>query len=140
MRGRVLGLIAAIGLTLAASVAAAEPVGLWATPNHNGRVQVYACGAALCGKIVDGDPLRADPNQKDIYNKDPALRGRPVKGLVVFSGYAGGPREWKGGPFYDPQKGDRSRTGMVTLVSDNELVVKGCIGPLCRSERWKRVK
>ena len=77
---------------------------------------------------------------KQGVNKDLALRGRPVKGLVVFSGWTGGPAEWKGGPIYDPQSGDRSKTGSLKLVGDNELVVKGCIGPLCRSEHWKRVK
>lgn len=116
------------------------PTGVWATARNNGRIEVYVCGSGLCGRILDGDQLRANPGQKDVLNKDQALRSRPVKGLVVFSGYTGGPAEWKGGPVYDPQSGDRSRSGSLKLVGDNELVVKGCIGPLCRTERWKRVK
>lgn len=130
------------GLLLVGAASANEPgpVGVWATEKYNGRAQVYACGAGLCGKILDGDPLRANPDQRDIYNKDPALRTRKVKGMVVFQGYAGGPPEWRGGPFYDPQTGDRSRTGTLKMAGPNTLIVKGCIGPLCRSERWTRVR
>jgi uncharacterized protein (DUF2147 family) len=139
MRGRLAGLLALIALA-APTAGLAGPVGLWATPKYHGRVEVYACGASLCGRIVDGDPIRADPNQRDIRNKDPSLRGRLVKGLVVFQGYAGGPGEWRGGPFYDPQTGDRSITGNMVLQGEDVLVVRGCIGPFCRSERWKRVR
>lgn len=140
MRGLVAALALAAGSTGAATAGSVDAVGLWATPKYNGQVQVYRCGGGLCGRIVDGDPIRADPGQRDIRNRNAALRGRPVKGLVVFQGYVGGPPEWKGGPFYDPQTGDLSATGSLKLVGDGELVVKGCLGPLCRSERWRRIR
>ena len=133
--------LAAAILSVAATPAAAEGVlGLWATPGHNGKVMISACGAGICGKVVDGDELRANPNQRDVLNKDKALRNRPIRNMPLFENYAGGPPLWKGGPVYDPQSGDVSRTGQIKLISPDVLEIKGCLGPLCRSEKWRRVK
>ena len=84
--------------------------------------------------------IRANPDQTDHYNKRKSERSRKVKGLVLFSGYTGGPREWKGGEIYDPKSGDTGRNGKIKLVSDNALEVKGCLGPICRTKHWTRVK
>jgi uncharacterized protein (DUF2147 family) len=119
---------------------AADITGLWATDSDNGRVHIYRCGEAICGKLVDADQIRANPQQTDRYNKNKALRDRKVKGLVLFSAYTGGPTEWKGGQIYDPKSGDTGRTGRIKLVSDNALDVKGCLGPICRTKHWTRVK
>ena len=127
-------------LTFAGAASAADITGLWATDSDNGRVEIYRCGKGICGKLVDADQIRANPEETDQYNKNKAQRGRKVKGLVLFSGYAGGPSEWKGGPIYDPKSGDTGRTGKIKLVSDNALDVKGCLGPICRTKHWKRLK
>ena len=134
-------LFAATALLASAGAAhAAEVTGLWATDSDNGRVQIYRCGDGICGKLVDADQIRANPNQTDRYNKNKSQRDRKVKGLVLFSGYTGGPTEWKGGPIYDPKSGDTGRNGKIKLASDNALEVKGCLGPICRTKHWTRVK
>ena len=127
-------------LTAATTASAADITGLWATDSDNGRVQIYRCGDGICGKLVDADQIRANPNQTDRYNKNKSQRDRKVKGLVLFSGYSGGPKEWKGGQIYDPKSGDTGRNGKIRLVSDNALEVKGCLGPICRTKHWTRVK
>lgn len=127
-------------LTAAGAASANDITGLWATDSDNGRVQIYRCGEAICGKLIDADQIRANPEQTDFYNKNKALRSRKVKGIVLFSGYTGGPSEWKGGQIYDPKSGDTGRTGRIKLVSDNALDVKGCLGPICRTKHWKRLK
>lgn len=132
--------LAATVLAAATPAAADGVLGLWATPGHNGRVMISTCGAGICGKVVDGDELRANPNQRDVLNKDKALRGRLVRNMPLFENYAGGPAVWKGGPVYDPQSGDVSRTGQINLISADVLEIKGCLGPLCRSEKWRRAK
>ena len=126
-------------LASAGAAQAADVTGLWATDSDNGRVQIYRCGKAICGKLIDADQIRANPEQTDGYNKNKAQRSRKVKGLVLFSGYKGGPTEWKGGSIYDPKSGDTGRTGKILLKSDNALEVKGCLGPICRTKHWKRV-
>ena len=127
-------------LASAGAAHAAEVTGLWATDSDNGRVQIYRCGDGICGKLVDADQIRANPNQTDYYNKRKSERSRKVKGLVLFAGYTGGPTEWKGGEIYDPKSGDTGRNGKIKLVSNNALEVKGCLGPICRTKHWTRVK
>lgn len=126
-------------LSIAGAASAADVTGLWATSSDNGKVQISRCGEGICGKLVDADQIRANPNQTDHYNKNKSLRSRKVKGLVLFQNYAGGPAEWKGGQIYDPKTGDTGANGKIKLISDDVLQVKGCLGPICRTQTWKRV-
>ncbi|QNQ10598.1 DUF2147 domain-containing protein [Sphingomonas alpina] len=114
-------------------------LGKWRTQQRNGVVEIHRCGKALCGRVLDGDPLRANPDQRDIRNSDTALRGRKVMGLRILSGFTGGPTEWKGGPLYDPNTGDGATSGSLTLENPSTLKVKGCIAVfLCRTQTWTR--
>ena len=133
-------LILALSVVIVATSAnAASPAdGLWLTPEKHGVVEVYDCGQAICARIVTSDPLKVNPQEKDVRNKDAALRSRPMKGLVVISGMTGGPAVWKGGHAYNPDDG-RIYTGSLHLVNPDTLSMTGCVVfPLCRSERWKR--
>lgn len=124
---------------LAAAPADASAAGLWATPVGNGRVEIAECGAGLCGKLMDADRLRRDPNLKDGNNRDPALRNRPGKGLPLFEGWVGGPPRWKG-RIYNPQDG-RTYAGSAELVGPDRLKLQGCVFyPLCMTEVWTRVR
>lgn len=127
-------------LGTAGAAFAADITGLWATSTDNGKVQISGCGEGVCARLVDADQIRANPNQTDQYNKNKALQSRKVKNLLLFQNYTGGPSEWKGGEIYDPKTGDTGRTGKIRLVSDNKLEVKGCFGPICRTQHWVRVK
>jgi len=135
-------LVLAAGLTLASAAAAfaASPVGDWRTPTKNGLVHVSECGDGLCGKLVDGDDLRAHPDAKDVRNQDPKLRDRPLKGLTIFYDVKGGPTEWTGGSVYNPEDG-KTYHGSIKLVDDNTLQLTGCvIAPFCKTQTWTRVK
>lgn len=115
--------------------------GLWSTGSQGGRVELYRCGAALCGKVDDAAPLRANPDQRDVKNPDRTLRDRRLKGLVVLQGFEGGPKEWKGGPLYDPETGEGAATGTMTLRPDGKLEVKGCKAAIfCRTKVWTRAR
>lgn len=91
------GIMLAVAAVAAASggVAAAAPqgsgviVGLWSTGSQGGRAELYRCGAAICGKVDDAAPLRANPDQRDGKNPDRALRDRKLKGLVVLQVFTG---------------------------------------------------
>lgn len=108
------------------------------TEKNNGRVLIEQCGAEVCGRVIDGDQLRADPNQTDIHNPDPGKRARRVKGLMILEGYSGGPVRWGGGRVYDPQTGDEAGNSTLTLISRDTLEVEGCRVIFCRSETWTR--
>ncbi|MEC9067326.1 MAG: DUF2147 domain-containing protein [Pseudomonadota bacterium] len=137
--------LVAIAALLAAAVpaaAGASPItGLWATGSEGGKVEIYRCGEALCGRIVDARRLRANPDLRDVRNADRSLRNRRLKGLVVLRDFRGGPREWKGGPVYDPESGDGAATGYLTLRADGKLEVKGCKAAIfCRTKTWTRLR
>ncbi len=43
---------AALAVLAATAALAAEPTGTWIRPSTGAQVNFYACGGALCGKIV----------------------------------------------------------------------------------------
>ena len=136
---------AALLLTLGAAsptaaAGAASPIGLWQTGDNHGLVEVFACGARICARILSSDQIKADPGLKDTENKDPALRGRPLKGLVFMTGFAGGPPRWTGGSLYRPSNGGVYH-GSIEMADANTLKLKGCIiAPICASQTWTRVR
>jgi len=137
-----LALAAALMLTAGAAptLAAGEasPIGVWKTPDDNGQIEIFACGGKLCGRIVTSAQIRANPGLKDSANKDPALRNRPLKGLVLMTGFSGGPARWTGGAIYRPQDGGTYQ-GTIDLVDAGTLKLKGCVvAPLCQTQTWKR--
>ncbi|RSY87547.1 DUF2147 domain-containing protein [Sphingomonas koreensis] len=131
-----LALLTAIALPASAR----DLTGLWATGTEGGRVQIYRCGTALCGKVVDAARLRTNPDLTDQRNSDPKLRNRRLRGLVVLEGFTGGPAEWQGGPVYDPETGSGARKGYLKLLPDGKLELKGCVAFFCRTKIWTRAR
>lgn len=113
--------------------------GVWHTGTDDGKVEIYRCGATYCGKLIDAAVLRRDPDLRDAQNRDPKLRDRRLKGLVVLHGFAGGPTQFKGGPLYDPETGDKATRGELKLLPSGKLEVKGCVAFFCRTKIWTRV-
>lgn len=131
--------VAVLGLfAVPASASAADITGIWATGSEGGRVEIYRCGAALCGRVVDAARLRGNPDLRDVRNSDAAQRGRRIKGLVVLKGFSGGPAEWKGGPVYDPETGDGASRGYLKLLANGKLELKGCVAFICRTKIWTK--
>src|SRR5687768_232229 len=83
------------------------PNGIWLHPNKRIQVAISSCGATLCGKLVwfrwpndaGGRPL------VDFRNSNPALRARPLLGLMVVQAFLRtGERSWEG-KIYNPDDG-----------------------------------
>ncbi|NIJ37956.1 uncharacterized protein (DUF2147 family) [Sphingopyxis panaciterrae] len=138
MKKLALPLAAAALFAAPAAASAADLTGIWATGSEGGRVQIYRCGAALCGKVVDAARLRGNPDLRDVRNSDAKLRARRIKGLVVLNGFTGGPVEWKGGPVYDPETGDGASRGFLKLLANGKLELKGCVAFICRTKIWTK--
>jgi uncharacterized protein (DUF2147 family) len=135
-------LLAASVLLLSAPQARADsPVtGLWSLEENNITIRITECGNALCGRLVSADKLKANPQLKDKMNRDPALRDRPVRDLLVMSGFTGGPGKWTGGEVYNPDDGATYK-GEMTLADADTLKVEGCVlKPLCKSQTLTRVR
>ena len=87
------------------------PEGVWLI-DLNVAVQIFDCGAQLCGRIVWLRRPRDQAGQldRDLKNPDPALRQRLLCGLTVFWAIRpAGPNEWTGGRFYNPEDGKTYR-------------------------------
>jgi len=133
-------------LLLAAPAASGEDnplLGTWLTEDRESKVEIYPCGTALCGKIVEIlDPEK--PGAKallDTRNEDPALRGRPILGLRILEGFMReSERRWVDGQGYNPRSGRVYDGVEIELKDDGRLAVGGCIiwGLLCDSETWSR--
>jgi uncharacterized protein (DUF2147 family) len=123
---------------LAAPLAAAEPIdGLWTTAEKTGQVRIGDCGATRCGRIAKflaTPPQGAD--QRDANNPDKALRARKLLGLPILTGFRQDGAVWKG-TIYDPKSGKSYRSILRRAAADT-LEVKGCIGPFCRTQVWRR--
>jgi uncharacterized protein (DUF2147 family) len=134
-------------MLLAAAAALGSPAavaGKWETPTKHGVVEIVACGPSICGRLVESDGLRANPQLRDVHNKDTAQNGRPLKGLLMLQGFAAttvnGKEGWDGGTIYNPDDGGTYK-GTITMVDADTLKLRGCIvWPLCKSQTWKRVR
>ena len=130
--------LAAVSVSIQAPASAPSPVGLWKTPVENGRIRVDRCGDALCGYVADSDTLRRKPDQADIRNHDPALRNRPIMGLLVMKLNPLGPGRWGAGWIYDPRNGG-TFTAKIAMAPDGRLRLTGCLAPLlCQTQTWIR--
>jgi uncharacterized protein (DUF2147 family) len=118
----------------------ASLVGRWQTPTRHGVVEITACGNSLCGRLVDSDGLRANPNLRDTHNKDVAQRERLLKGLLILQGFSPKGQEWSGGTIYNAEDGGTYQATLTPAGADT-LKLKGCIvWPLCKTQVWTRLK
>ncbi|MFM5915845.1 DUF2147 domain-containing protein [Chakrabartia godavariana] len=117
----------------AAPLSAAVPVnGRWYTEEKDSIVHIGQCGAVICGKVAK--VLKSPPGggpAVDSKNPDPALRTRPIQGIVILSEFKDSGGEWEG-KIYDPRAGKTYRSTM-SKQPDGTLKVKGYVGPFSRS-------
>lgn len=121
--------VAACGLWPALAVAD-TPVGIWQTPRDNkgvvAHIEARPCGAATCGVIAR------------TYDRTGQLVQTPNLGVRVFWDMVpAGTGQWKGRAFVPAH--NRTYPGVMQLKGDR-MVVKGCLGPVCQSQTWTRVK
>lgn len=100
-----------------------EPYGLWLRPEGGVKFSFYDCGGLLCAKVVDA----ARPEDK-----------AGIGTVILRGAKRTAANEWRG-KLYNSDDG-KIYDGYITLTSDDELTLKGCIlGVLCGGETWKRV-
>ena len=110
---------------LATPASAGEVNGLWRTPVDAGVVRIEPCGGAICGRTVNSATLATHPDTTDLKNRDPALRSRPIKGLVILRLQPLGGDRWGEGWIYNPKDGGTYQASMQ-LQDAQRLKVTGC--------------
>jgi uncharacterized protein (DUF2147 family) len=129
-----------LGLWLAMLVPAAAGsgralLGVWQHPENQSLIEVYPCQRnRLCIKIVEiGDGQRTDTR-----NPDPALRSRPIIGLVIVNGAEAMPDDRWAGRLYNRNDG-RYYDGYLAPAPMERLALTGCVMMvLCRTVIWQR--
>jgi uncharacterized protein (DUF2147 family) len=119
-----------------------DPSGIWLTQAGDARVRVSRCGSELCGTVVwlrdKIDPATGRPFTDD-KNPDAGLAKRPMIGLPLFLGMRPvGPGKWSG-RIYNADDG-KTYASNLSISGSSTLNVEGCVGPLCGSESWTRVR
>lgn len=138
----VLGLmttLSAFMLSIAPASAADAISGRWITEKRDAVVEIKTCGNATCGTIARflvAPPDGAD--QRDINNPEPRLRTRRLLGLPILTEFREDDDQWRG-RIYDPNSG-RSYRSIVRRTGANTLEVRGCIGPFCQTQTWRRAR
>jgi uncharacterized protein (DUF2147 family) len=116
--------LVALGLATA-PVLAADPTGTWQSTSGESRYQVtYCSGGKLCAKLTW---LRADARTAENL---PYLNHYVVKGAIPQSD-----GEWSGTLTYN---GD-SYNGLLTMIDQNSMRLKGCKGLFCQSMKFTRI-
>jgi uncharacterized protein (DUF2147 family) len=133
-----------LGLTLFAatlntSAIADEPYGNWLTSDRDSELKLSKCGSNLCGHLTwmsepnddDGSPKR------DIYNPDPAQRGRLVIGIAILLGLSLEGDHWVG-KIYNPQDG-KTYQATFRLIDAKRAELQGCAAVIfCQTQIWTR--
>jgi uncharacterized protein (DUF2147 family) len=110
-----------------------DVTGTWKDTEKGSTISVYTCGGGICAKILKVK----DAGAKDEKNPNPALRNRPIEGIVIMNGAAkNGENSWQG-KLYNREDGE-TYSGSITLVSKNEIKLEGCVLVFCKSRRWVR--
>lgn len=127
------------GIAVGALAQPASPImGRWLSASGNGVIEIYACGDRLCGKLVWLSPKA--PSTSDGHNSDPALRNRPLCGLVMLGDFhQTDPGEWGDGWVYSPENG-KTYSATLRLERANVLKLRGYVGiPLFgETQTWTR--
>lgn len=135
-------LVSSMSLAFAEETPDEEPphnvYGLWQLESGSVDVKIADCGDGTpCGTMI-----RVDSDQDGIavdrFNNDPQLAKRPLVGLKMLSGFERYKNGWKGGTIYNARNG-KSYTSKIMLNSDGTLKVKGCVGPICKTQTWLRI-
>lgn len=132
-----LALLAPFCLALAPANASEPVTGRWVTEEKDAVVAINFCGKAMCGTIdrfLVAPPQGLD--QRDINNPEPKLRSRKLLGMAILSGFVPDGAVWRG-RIYDPKSG-KSYRSIIRRKGPGVLEVKGCLGPFCQTQLWRK--
>lgn len=123
-------IVLCLGFALIPMRAEASPLtavaGDWATPGLGAVVTLAPCAAnreALCGR------LRWVWEPRSVK---PGAVGAPMLSEFAWDGAA-----WRGGVLHNPEDG-RAYRGVI--VQDGDVLrLRGCAGPFCREQTWRRL-
>ena len=123
-------MVMAAGLCLVAGMALADPVlGVWQTEVDDGA---YAhVTMAPCGPAIRGTLSRS-------FNAAGEYKAATLGRQLVWDMQPDGKGGYGNGKIWQPSTDKIYRSKMT--LEGNRLNVSGCVGPICKTQTWARVK
>lgn len=124
----------------AAAFAQADPhkvFDTYLTQGGGSHVEISDCGDGTpCGKIIwiNPDTLPAGETAQTAKGRN----GELVLGQMILKDFDRKSKDWRGGSIYDPEN-DKKYSARLKRMSDGNLQLKGCIGPICQTQVWELV-
>ncbi len=132
-------MIAGVMLSITPAAAAETIAGRWITEDRDAIVEIKPCGNTTCGTIARFLVTPPDgQDQRDIYNPDDRLKNRRLLGLPILTQFREEDDLWRG-RIYDPNTGKTYRS-VIRRTGANTIEVRGCIGPFCQAQTWRRAR
>jgi uncharacterized protein (DUF2147 family) len=132
---KLLLLFAATASLFAQSAPGNRILGSWLTPNQGSTVEIVKCGNAYCGSIKS-----MTTPKNDEHNADSSLRGRPLIGAQIMTGFLyAGSDTWNGGTLYAPARG-KSVSPDLVLTAPDKMEIKVKAGMMSKTVIWTRAK
>ena len=120
-----------------ADTGAHDVYGVFETPEGTSHIEISDCGDGTpCGRIVWIDPASLPEGRTP--ETVTGHSGQLLMGLQMIEGFERRKRDWRGGSIYDPE-GDKKYAARLKRLSDGQLQLKGCIGPICQTQIWAAV-
>ncbi|NDR56592.1 DUF2147 domain-containing protein [Aliiruegeria sabulilitoris] len=115
-----------------ATMGLADPIhGVWKTqPGDEGNyahVTMDNCGGMICGTLGKAYDSSGNSVPSDKVGK-----------RMVWDMKSDGNGAYSGGKIWAPDRDKTYKSKMA--LNGNALKVSGCVGPICRSQTWTRVK
>lgn len=115
-----------------------DVLGVWLVQDKDAKIELYKTkDGELRGKCI----WHKIPGLKDVDNKDPNERDKPVVGKIFVWGFHWNAEDgiWDGGKVY---KQGKTYCGKIKLNPDGTLYLKGniCNTFLGKTNTWTRVK
>ena len=127
--------VALLALIAAPATAAVPVTGKWITAERDSIIEIGTCGNTVCGKVLRLLKTNSDGKMPtDANNPNPALRTRPIPGIMILTGFTDGGTLWNG-RIYDPKSGKNYKSKLARNP-DGSLTVQGCVAFLCQSFKW----
>ncbi|MGB5215571.1 MAG: DUF2147 domain-containing protein [Anderseniella sp.] len=116
--------------------------GVWAEEGGEAHIEIAPCKDKLCGHIVWLRKPTGDngQSQMDLNNPNPALRTRPILGLLIMAGLQpNDDNTYLEGQVYNSEDG---KIYDIYLTPEGDTMeVEGCLMKfLCDSQTWTRVR
>ncbi len=99
--------------------------GVWMSEENDYSVEIYASGSEILAKIHWVNTQKV-LSTLDVYNSDPALRSRPLTGLIIWREFRmdNNGRKWKNGRIYNFHNGN-FYNAKLSIADDGRLELYG---------------